>query len=67
MQDLVSVVLDIMGLKGEVVGENDTLMNLGVDSMQSIEVIAAVHQALGRPFSFMEVGTFKSELLLLHT
>ncbi len=46
MQDLVDAVLGLMGLKGDAVSDGDSLANLGIDSMQLMEVTAPGHAAL---------------------
>ena len=38
LQDLMSSILDIMGLKAGEVNDSDTLMSMGIDSMQLVEV-----------------------------
>lgn len=39
VQDLVTSILDIMGLQPGDVNDNDTLVSMGIDSMQLVEVV----------------------------
>ena len=41
--------LELMGLKEEEVGENDSLADLGLDSLQLVEIRSKVQTAIGRP------------------
>ena len=43
VQDLVEAVLGLMGLKGDAVSDGDSLANLGIDSMQLMEVAIPGH------------------------
>ena len=40
-QDLVTAILDIMGLSADAVSDNDSLAAMGIDSMQLVEVSLA--------------------------
>jgi acyl carrier protein len=55
MQDLVGAILGIMGLNEANIGENDDLSQMGIDSMQVVEVRSTLQRALGRPFPLDEV------------
>lgn len=48
-QGLVASVLELMGLKEGEVGENDSLADLGLDSLQLVEIRSKVQTAIGRP------------------
>lgn len=48
-------ILGIMGLSEANVGENDDLSQMGIDSMQVVEVRSTLQRALGRPFPLEEV------------
>ena len=41
--------LELMGLKEGEVGENDSLADLGLDSLQLVEIRSKVQTAIGRP------------------
>lgn len=49
LQGLVASVLELMGLKEGEVGENDSLADLGLDSLQLVEIRSKVQTAIGRP------------------
>lgn len=55
VQDLVSAVLAVLGVNEQDIGENDDLSQLGIDSMQVVEVRSTLQRALGRPFPLDEV------------
>lgn len=38
VQDLVTAILDIMGLSADAVSDNDSLASIGIDSLQLVEV-----------------------------
>ncbi|KAK9916399.1 hypothetical protein WJX75_002178 [Coccomyxa subellipsoidea] len=54
---LVVSVLELMGLKEEEVGENDSLADLGLDSLQLVEIRSKVQTAIGRPLPLEQIGT----------
>ena len=46
-QDLVTAILDIMGLSADAVSDNDSLASIGIDSLQLVEVTfddSAIHK-----------------------
>ncbi len=55
-QDLVSAVLAVMGVSEKNIGENGSLSQLGIDSMQVVEVRAILQRELGRPFPLDQVS-----------
>eukprot|EP00884_Botryococcus_braunii_P007439 jgi/Botrbrau1/16697/Bobra.0213s0002.1 len=55
-EDLVSAVLAVMGVTEQNIGENGSLSQLGIDSMQVVEVRAILQRELGRPFPLDQVG-----------
>lgn len=50
-----SAVLAVVGVTEQDIGENDDLAQLGIDSMQVVEVRQTLQRALGRPFPLDEV------------
>lgn len=64
-QDLVRAVMDIMGLDPCRVGEGDALSQLGIDSMQVVEVRSCLQRALARTFPLDEVNPFSHAVLWL--
>ena len=44
-----ATVLELMGLKEGEIGENDSLAEMGLDSLQLVEIRSKVQSAIGRP------------------
>ena len=49
--------LELMGLKEGEVGENDSLADLGLDSLQLVEIRSKVQTAIGRPLPLEQAST----------
>lgn len=49
--------LELMGLKEGEVGENDSLADLGLDSLQLVEIRSKVQTAIGRPLPLEQART----------
>ncbi len=47
--------LELMGLKEGEVGEHDSLAQLGLDSLQLVEIRSKVQTAVGRPLPLEQV------------
>ena len=54
-QGLVATVLELMGLKEGEIGENDSLAEMGLDSLQLVEIRSKVQSAIGRPLPLEQV------------
>lgn len=52
---LVEMVMDLLGIDPNAIGEDDNLAGMGIDSMQVVEVRARIQRALGRPIPLEEV------------
>lgn len=67
MQDLISSILSILGVKEGDVGEDDDLTQLGIDSMQVVEVRATLQKSLGRaiPLDEVRIGSHAVESFIL--
>lgn len=52
---LVDMVMDLLGIDPNSIGEDDNLAGMGIDSMQVVEVRARIQRALGRPIPLEEV------------
>ena len=53
---LVEMVMDLLGIDPNSIGEDDNLAGMGIDSMQVVEVRARIQRALGRPIPLEEVS-----------
>ena len=53
---LVDMVMDLLGIDPNSIGEDDNLAGMGIDSMQVVEVRARIQRALGRPIPLEEVS-----------
>ena len=51
-----ATVLELMGLKEGEIGENDSLAEMGLDSLQLVEIRSKVQSAIGRPLPLEQVG-----------
>jgi len=49
------MVMDLLGIDPNSIGEDDNLAGMGIDSMQVVEVRARIQRALGRPIPLEEV------------
>ena len=52
---LVEMVMELLGIDPNSIGEDDNLAGMGIDSMQVVEVRARIQRALGRPIPLEEV------------
>ncbi len=50
------MVMDLLGIEPNSIGEEDNLAGMGIDSMQVVEVRARIQRALGRPIPLEEVS-----------
>ena len=50
------MVMDLLGIDPNAIGEDDNLAGMGIDSMQVVEVRARIQRALGRPIPLEEVS-----------
>ena len=67
---LVDMVMDLLGIDPNSIGEDDNLAGMGIDSMQVVEVRARIQRALGRPIPLEEVApphTLRSSLNMLRS
>ena len=60
---LVDMVMDLLGIDPNSIGEDDNLAGMGIDSMQVVEVRARIQRALGRPIPLEEVHFARYRLL----
>ncbi|CAL8464659.1 g4194 [Coccomyxa elongata] len=54
---LVEMVMELLGIDPNSIGEDDNLAGMGIDSMQVVEVRARIQRALGRPIPLEEIGS----------
>ena len=54
------MVMDLLGIDPNSIGEDDNLAGMGIDSMQVVEVRARIQRALGRPIPLEEVFPLKT-------
>ena len=50
-----ATVLELMGLKEGEIGESDSLAEMGLDSLQLVEIRSKVQSAIGRPLPLEQV------------
>ena len=60
---IAEVVMDILGLQASKVGPKEALANLGIDSMQMVEVRTTVQRMAATPISLAEVGNLTLDAL----
>ena len=56
VQGLVESVLELMGLQEQGMGEKSTLADVGMDSLQMVEIRTKISTAIGRPLPLEQVS-----------